>query len=204
MDKVHKYAEKYCDEVKISSQGNSHYYHFNGGKFVLRISDHIGRNSDGKISIIIDKENGYLLHNHNTGAVYIETYENIKEIIKSLSTLSKVHLHLDISKYETGMLKCEVNALKMQKESLEKKNKTLVDNNNRIIKDNVSYKQKLKAITKENEILREEFRRHPIRTWYKMFVRYQKNNNNNFLKKVIKIFGQFKKKLYLCSVIKKI
>jgi hypothetical protein len=66
----------------------------------LRKSDPIGRNSDGKISIIIDKETRFLLHNHNTGSVYIETYENIKEIIKSLSTLSKVHLHLDISKYD--------------------------------------------------------------------------------------------------------
>lgn len=173
MDKVHKYAEKYCDEVKISTQGNSYYYHFNGGKFILRISDHIGRNSDGKVSIIVDN-NGYLMHNHNTGSVHIETYENIKEFIKSLSTLSKVNVQFDMSRSEIGELKNEVHVLTQQKDSLHKKNQTLGENNTRLNNENVSYKQKLKALTKESEILQEEFRRHPLRTWYKLFVRYRK------------------------------
>ena len=173
MDKIHKYAERYADKVITSTNGNSRYYHFNGGKFILRISDHIGRNSDGKVSIIIDK-NGYLMHNHNTGSVHIETYENIKKFIKSLSTLSKVNVQFDLSRSEIGELKNEVNALVQQKDSLLKKNKTLGDNNTRLNNENVTYKSQLKASKKECESLRVEMRTHPIRTWFKLAVRYQK------------------------------
>ena len=173
MDKIHKYAEKYCDEVKISTKGNSYYYHFNGGKFILRISDHIGRNSDGKVSIIIDK-NGYLFHNHNTGAIYIETYENLKTFIKSISVLSNINVKFDMSLSENGDLKAERNNLKQQLESVTKKNQKLGDNNTRLNNENVSYKSQLKAIQKECECLREEMITHPLRTWFKLFTRYRK------------------------------
>lgn len=175
MDKLHKYAQKYCDgEIVISTLGNSYYYHFNNGKFVLRISDHIGRNSDGKVSIIIDK-NGYLLHNHNTGSVYIETYENIKAFIRSLAVFSEVNVKMETSnKSEIGELKNETNSLKQKIESLSKKNEKLGENNTRLNNENVAYKSQVKSIKKENESLREQMRRFPIRTWFKLFFRYQK------------------------------
>jgi hypothetical protein len=173
MDKIHKYAQRYCDEVKISDQGNSYYYHFNNGKLILRISDHIGRNSDGKVSIIID-ENGYLLHNHNTGAVYVETYENLKDFIKSLSILSNVNVKFDMSLSENSNLRQEVNILKQQLDSAIKKNQKLGDNNTRINNENVKYKNQNMALKKENESLREEMRCHPFRTWFKLFTRYKK------------------------------
>lgn len=173
MDKIHKYAEKYCDEVKISTQGNSYYYHFNGGKFILRISDHVGRNSDGKVSIIIDK-NGYLFHNHNTGAIYIETYENLKTFIKSISVLSNINVKFDMSLSENGDLKAERNNLKQQLESITKKNQKLGDNNTRLNNENGTYKSQLKAIQKECECLRKEMITHPLRTWFKLFTRYRK------------------------------
>ena len=175
MDKLHKYAQKYCDgEIVISTLGNSYYYHFNNGKFVLRISDHIGRNSDGKVSIIIDK-NGYLLHNHNTGSVYIETYENIKAFIRSLSVFSEVNVKMETSnKSEIGELKNETNSLKQKVESLSKKNEKLGETNTRLNNENVAYKSQVKAMKKENESLREQMRRFPIRTWLKLFFRYQK------------------------------
>lgn len=174
MDKIHKYAQKYCDEVKISSLGKSYYYHFNGGKFILRISDHIGRNSSGKVSIIID-EKGYLIHNHATGAVYIETYEKLKIFIKSLSVLNSINVQFDLSMSEIGDLKQEANILKQQMDSLVKKNQKLGENNTRLNNENTSYKSKLKAIKKENEYLREEMRCNPLRTWFKLFTRYQKS-----------------------------
>ena len=176
MDKLHKYAQKYCDgEVIVSTNGNSYYYHFNNGKLILRISDHIGRNSDGKVSIIIDK-NGYLLHNHNTGSVYIETYENIKEFIRSLSVFSKVNMKMETSnKSEIGELKNKVHTLQQQFDSLSKKNKQLGENNNRLNNENVNYKSQLKASKKENEMLREEMRVKPLQTWLKLFIRYRKN-----------------------------
>lgn len=175
MDKLHKYAQKYCDgEIVISTLGNSYYYHFNNGKFVLRISDHIGRNSDGKVSIIIDK-NGYLLHNHNTGSVYIETYENIKAFIRSLAVFSEVNVKMETSnKSEIGELKNETNSLKQKIESLSKKNEKLGETNTRLNNENVAYKSQVKAMKKENESLREQMRRFPIRTWFKLFFRNRK------------------------------
>ena len=175
MDKLHKYAQKYCDgEIVISTFGNSYYYHFNNGKFVLRISDHIGRNSDGKVSIIIDK-NGYMLHNHSTGAVYIETYENIKAFIKSLSVMSAMNVKFDTTnKSEIGELKNETNSLKQKIESLSKKNEKLGETNTRLNNENVAYKSQMKAMKKETESLREQMRRFPIRTWFKLFFRFRK------------------------------
>ena len=178
MDKLHKYTQKYCDgEIIVSTNGNSYYYHFNNGKFILRISDHIGRNSDGKVSIIIDK-NGYLLHNHNTGSVYIETYENIKKFIKSLAVFSEVNIKMETSnKSEIGELKNEVHTLKQKMDSLTKKNEKLGENNTRLNNENVAYKSQAKAMKKENESLREQMRCNPFKTWFKLFIRYRKTKN---------------------------
>ena len=171
MDKLHKYAEKYCDgKVVKSTQGNSYYYHFNDGKFILRISDHIGRNSDGKVSIIIDK-NGYMFHNHNTGAVYIETYENIKKFIKSLAVFSEVNVKMDII---NNNLKSEMNIIQQQYDSIARKNTQLGDNNTRLNNENMSYKSQLKAQKKEIDSLREEMIHRPFTTWFKLFFRYRK------------------------------
>ena len=73
-DKLHKFAEVNCDSVKDSQVSGSRYYHFNQGKFILRISDHIGKTSDGNVSFIIDP-NGYLLHNHITDHISILPYK---------------------------------------------------------------------------------------------------------------------------------
>lgn len=175
MDKLHKYAQKYCDgEIIISTLGNSYYYHFNNGKFVLRISDHIGRNSDGKVSIIIDK-NGYLLHNHSTGAVYIETYENIKAFIKSLSVMSAMNVKFDTTnKSEIGELKNEINKLNQQNESYIKRNQKLGETNTRLNNENVSFKSQIKSLNKEIESIREVMIKKPVRTWLKLFFRYRK------------------------------
>ena len=178
MDKLHKYAQKYCDgEIVVSTLGNSYYYHFNNGKFVLRISDHIGRNSDGKVSIIIDK-NGYMLHNHSTGSVYIETYENIKAFIKSLSVMSAMNVQFDTTnKSEIGELKNEIYKLNQQNESYIKRNQKLGETNTRLNNENVSFKSQIKSLQKETESLREQMRRFPIRTWFKLFFRFRKANN---------------------------
>ena len=172
MDKLHKYAQKYCDgEIITSANGNSYYYHFNNGKFILRISDHIGRNSDGKASIIIDK-NGYLLHNHNTGSVYIETYENIKKLIRSLAVFSSVNVKMETT--SLGEMKNEINTLKQQIDSLTKKNLKLGETNTRINNENVTHKSQVKSLTKEIESLRNEMLNHPIRFWFKLFFRHRK------------------------------
>ena len=126
MDKVHRYAKKYCDGKIIDSQNSeSKYYHFNSGKFILRISNHIGKNSDGNVSIIIDK-NGYMLHNHPTGAIQIITWDEIKTFIRALATLSGINISMNItSDVEKGLLKQKADNLENQLQSYKDKNANL-------------------------------------------------------------------------------
>lgn len=171
MDKLHKYAKKYCDgKIIVSTLGDSYYYHFNDGKFILRISNHIGRNSDGKMSIIID-DNGYMLHNHITGNVYIETYENIKELIKSLSIMSKMNIKFDMAnRVEYGELKHQTHILNQQVDSLKNKNQKLADNNTILNNENIRVRNQIKSQQKSYDDLQEEMRRKPLRTWIKLLV----------------------------------
>lgn len=79
-NKVFRYAKKYSDEV-IESQ-RSRYYHF--GNHILRISDHIGKLSDGNVSIIIDKKGHYMIHEHKTGSIIAATYDQVKTFIRGM------------------------------------------------------------------------------------------------------------------------
>ena len=126
MDRVHRYAKKYCDGKIVDAQNSeSKYYHFNSGKFILRISNHIGKNSDGNVSIIIDK-NGYMLHNHPTGAIQIITWEEIKTFIRALATLSGINISMNItSDVEKGLLKQKTDNLANQLQSYTDKNANL-------------------------------------------------------------------------------
>lgn len=126
MDRVHRYAKKYCDGKIVDAQtSKSKYYHFNSGKFILRISDHIGKNSSGNVSIIIDK-NGYMLHNHSTGAIQIITWEEIKKFIRALATLSGINISMNItSDFEKGLLKQKSDQLANQLQSYTDKNANL-------------------------------------------------------------------------------
>lgn len=80
MHKVDKYCKRFTKDVIISDR--SRYYKF--GSQILRISDHIGSNSSGNYSIIISN-NGYILHNHESGLVKIISYNDIKALIKGIS-----------------------------------------------------------------------------------------------------------------------
>jgi hypothetical protein len=126
MDRVHRYAKKYCDGKIVDAQtSESKYYHFNGGKFILRISNHVGRNSSGNVSIIIDK-NGYMLHNHSTGAIQIITWEEIKKFIRAIATLSGINISMNItSDIERGLLKQKADGLENQLQSYKDKNANL-------------------------------------------------------------------------------
>lgn len=126
MDRVHRYAKKYCDGKIVDAQtSESKYYHFNSGKFILRISNHIGKNSSGNVSIIIDK-NGYMLHNHSTGAIQIITWEEIKTFIRAIATLSGINISMNItSDIEKGLLKQKADNLANQLQSYTDKNANL-------------------------------------------------------------------------------
>lgn len=77
-DKVDKYLLKMSDGDCLDS-GRSRYYRI-GGK-IIRVSDHIGTNSDGEYHIII-RPNGYLVHHPSTGTINIVNYEQVKEFLR--------------------------------------------------------------------------------------------------------------------------
>ena len=93
-DKVEKYIQLMCKkfggefvEARLSS-----YYNVNGR--ILRISDHIGANSSGNMSIIIPsyrtEKELYMIHAHATGALSIVNYEEVKNIIHSFFYMSSI------------------------------------------------------------------------------------------------------------------
>ena len=89
MDKLNKYLHKLVSQCKgeiIYSQ-RSTYYHIRGR--VIRVSDHIGRTSDGSISIIYDASGSdrYIIHAHGSGMISTVDYENVKKMIKSFALL---------------------------------------------------------------------------------------------------------------------
>ena len=84
---VDKYIQKFATVIGASQDGRSHYYQF--GNKVVRVSDHIGRNSDGSIHIIV-KPNGYILHYPSTGGVAICNYRQVQELIRTISILPDI------------------------------------------------------------------------------------------------------------------
>lgn len=78
---VDKYISRFADVKGQSADGRSHYYQV--GDKVIRVSDHIGMNSDGCFHIIV-KPNGYLIHHPETGTINICGYRQVQEFIRSL------------------------------------------------------------------------------------------------------------------------
>lgn len=84
--------EKYLTSLVKKHNGNyletkySRYFSLNGR--VIRVSDHIGKNSSGVISIIITEDNDYLLHIHSTNKIRTISYSDLKKLCKSFDFLS--------------------------------------------------------------------------------------------------------------------
>lgn len=85
INKVFEYARKKCDSHVVGGTGKSHYYMFGGMK--LRISDHIGKNSDGDIHIIVTEDDNYITYNTSSQRLNIVTYEKVKKMINGLSEI---------------------------------------------------------------------------------------------------------------------
>ena len=78
---VDKYISKFSEKIGESSTGCSKYYQI--GYKVVRVSDHIGKNSDGLFQIVV-KPNGYLIYHPGTGTINICTYRQVQEFIRTL------------------------------------------------------------------------------------------------------------------------
>jgi hypothetical protein len=143
VDKVEKYIKTMCKkyggswvEARLSS-----YYNINGR--ILRVSDHIGTNSSGNISIIIPKyrhsEDMYFLHAHNTGDLSIVDYNEVKTIIHSFVYMSAMFNAITQPKFQAEL----------------EKNETLIGSHE-ITKMKEEYK-KLKTIEKKYDGLRKKY-----------------------------------------------
>lgn len=96
-DKIEKYLDRLIkkhDGLLIESE-RSRYYSVKGR--VLRISDHVGKNSTGNLSIIFDSsdQGHYIVHGHASGNISVLNYEQVKEFVRSFVRTS--YLFTDIS-----------------------------------------------------------------------------------------------------------
>ena len=80
-DKIDKYLKRFTSNVEYGTR--SRYYTLPTG--VVRVSDHVGRNSNAVISIIITNKNDYILHKHSSGELSNISYNDLKKLVKSLA-----------------------------------------------------------------------------------------------------------------------
>ena len=84
-DKIEKYLDRLIKKYNGTLQESefSRYYSIRGR--ILRVSDHVGKSSDGNISIIFDSsdQGHYIIHGHVSGNISVLNYEQTKEFVRS-------------------------------------------------------------------------------------------------------------------------
>lgn len=92
MEKIEKYCDKLCKEYDgtVIKTERSRYYTVNGR--VLRLSNHVGRNSSGCCSIIVPKSrdfNGaYVIQVHTSGEMTLVNYRTLQEFVRTFFTVT--------------------------------------------------------------------------------------------------------------------
>jgi hypothetical protein len=143
-DKVEKYIHLMCKKFggEVVEARLSSYYNVNGR--ILRVSDHIGTNSSGNLSIIIPsyrtEKELYMLHAHPTGALSIVNYEELKNIIHSFFYMSSIFNTIIQPNFQM---------------ELEKKDKFEASEKTKALMDEV---KRLKGIEKKCETLKTKIR----------------------------------------------
>ena len=92
-EKLETYITKIAEEygATIEKSPRSRYFKFNDR--VLRLSNHIGKNSSGAISIIVpygttSKDEVFILHVHSTGNIQTLTLTQVKEFVRTFAMVS--------------------------------------------------------------------------------------------------------------------
>ncbi|MBP5722862.1 MAG: hypothetical protein J6X18_04725 [Bacteroidales bacterium] len=92
-EKVERYITKIAEEygATIEKSPRSRYFKFNDR--VLRLSNHIGKNSSGAISIIVpygstQKDDVFILHVHSTGNIQTIDLTQLKEFVRTFALVS--------------------------------------------------------------------------------------------------------------------
>ncbi len=79
-DRIDKYLKRFASNIEYGTR--SRYYTLPTG--IVRVSDHVGKNSTAVISIIITNKNDYILHKHSSGELSNISYNDLKKLVKSL------------------------------------------------------------------------------------------------------------------------
>ena len=92
-EKIERFITKIAEEygATIEKSNRSRYFKFNGR--VLRLSNHIGKNSSGAISIIVPyatsaENEQFILHVHSTGNIQTVTLQQLKEFVRTFALIS--------------------------------------------------------------------------------------------------------------------
>ena len=115
MNKIDKYLRRFAYKIETSESKQSRYYTI--GDLIIRVSDHIGKNSSGNISIIIDREN-YILYVPTTNKVSLIPYEDCKALIKGIVLHASLFLTGD-PQFQKSLIE-ENRALEMQVQTLKR------------------------------------------------------------------------------------
>ena len=99
-NKIEKYLDKLIKKhngVLVESE-KSRYYSVRGR--ILRVSDHVGINSSGNVSILIDNsdQGHYIIHGHTSGNISVLNYEQTKEFVRSFVQCSFIYADISIAK----------------------------------------------------------------------------------------------------------
>ncbi len=103
IDKLDKYLKSLCKKYKGNFIGledgkTSAYYSINGR--VIRVSDHIGKNSSGNIHFIITDDGDYLMYYNNTNKVRVVNYKQAKDFCRSFFLLSPMLVELQSNQFK--------------------------------------------------------------------------------------------------------
>ena len=101
MNKIDKYLRRFAYKIETSETKESRYYTI--GDLIVRVSNHIGKNSSGNISIIIDRNN-YILYVPSTNKVSLISYEECKTLIRGIVLHASLFLVGD-STYQKSLVK---------------------------------------------------------------------------------------------------
>lgn len=122
MNKIDKYLRRFTYKIETSETKESRYYTI--GDLIIRVFNHIGKNSSGNISIIIDRSN-YILYVPSTNKVSLISYEECKTLIKGIVLHASLFLVGDPT-YQKSLvkeneeLKFQIKGLKQRIAALEK------------------------------------------------------------------------------------
>ena len=114
-----KLVKKYGNCKEVFGLRSRYYY---VGQKVLRVSDHIGANSSGHVSIIVpsfnDGNNMYVLHSHVSGTVSVVPYEKVKEVVRSFFYMSSIFSDVTADGFVIKEDKKETNEIKLTYEEV--------------------------------------------------------------------------------------